>query len=115
MTHQPLSTNNLVPARYNHAMTLQELRENYRDEILRLAERYGARNVRVFGSVARGDAQPGSDVDFLVEFEPGRSLFDHGGLYHYLEELLGCHVDVVSAVGLKAHLRDAVLQEAVPL
>jgi len=66
-----------------------------REEILRLAARYGAYNVRVFGSAARGEAGPDSDVDFLVELEPDRSLFDLGGLLMDLQELLECEVDVV--------------------
>ena len=90
------------------------LREK-RDEILRLCARYGARNLRVFGSVARGEADVRSDVDFLVEMEPGRSLFDLGGLQYELERLLGRPVDVVTERGLKPRIRDRVLQEAVPL
>ena len=90
------------------------LREK-RDEILRLCASYGARNLRVFGSVARGEADVRSDVDFLVEMEPGRSLFDLGGLQYDLERLLGRPVDVVTERGLKPRIRDRVLQEAVPL
>ena len=90
------------------------LREK-RDEILRLCASYGARNLRVFGSVARGEADVRSDVDFLVEMEPGRSLFDLGGLQYELERLLGRPVDVVTERGLKPRIRDRVLQEAVPL
>ena len=90
------------------------LREK-RDEILRLCASYGARNLRVFGSVARGEADVRSDVDFLVEIEPGRSLFDLGGLQYDLERLLGRPVDVVTERGLKPRIRDRVLQEAVPL
>ena len=86
-----------------------------RDEILRLCASYGARNPRVFGSVARGEADARSDVDFLVELEPGRSLFDLGGLQYDLERLLGRPVDVVTERGLKARIRARVLREAVPL
>jgi len=86
-----------------------------RDEILRLCARYGARNVRIFGSAARGQADERTDLDLLVEMEPGRSLFDLGGLQHELEQLLGCPVDVVTERGLKARIRDRVLREAVPL
>ena len=85
------------------------LREK-RDEILRLCASYGARNLRVFGSVARGEADVGSDVDFLVEMEPGRSLFDLGGLQYDLERLLGRPVDVVTERGLKPRIRNRVLQ-----
>jgi uncharacterized protein len=96
-------------------MTLDELRRTRRDEILRLAARRGARNVRVFGSVARGEAGPESDLDLLVDMDPGRSLFDLGGFLVDVEEALGCHVDVVTEKGLRAQLRPEVLKEAVPL
>ena len=94
--------------------TLEELRK-YRPRIVDIAARYGATNVRVFGSVARGDAGPSSDVDILVEMEPGRSAFDLGGLLMDLQDLLGCKVDVVTERGLSRYLKDAVLQEAVSL
>ena len=71
-----------------------------KDEILRVAASHGASNVRVFGSVARGTAGPASDVDLLVDFERGRTLVDHVGLWRDLEALLGASVDVVSAGGL---------------
>jgi prevent-host-death family protein len=86
-----------------------------REEILEIAGRHGARNVRVFGSVARGDAGPGSDVDLLVDLEPGRSLFDLGGLQVELQALLGCGVDVVTPEGLRERIRERVLREAVPV
>ena len=86
-----------------------------REEILRLAERHGARNVRVFGSVARGDADARSDYDFLVDLEPGRSLFDLGGLLTDLTYLLGRPVDVVTEKGLRPRIRERVLSEARPL
>lgn len=82
---------------------------------MRIAARHGARNVRVFGSVARGEADEKSDIDLLVEFEPGRSLLDHAGLWLELQELLGCKVDVVSDRGIKPRIRERVLREAVPL
>ena len=94
--------------------TLEDLKKN-RQRILDIATRYGATNVRVFGSVARGEAGPASDVDILVEMEPGRSAFDLGGLLMDLQDLLGCKVDVVTERGLSRHLKDAVLQEAVSL
>jgi predicted nucleotidyltransferase len=84
-----------------------------RAEILAAAARHGATNVRVFGSVARGDADPASDVDFLVDFEPGRSLLDLASLLVELEDLLGRPVDVVTEPGLKARIRQRVLAEAV--
>ena len=96
-------------------MTLQELRTSKRDEILRLAAKYGARNVRVFGSVARGENNERSDIDFLVDLEPGRSLFDLGGLLMALHELLGVEVDVVTEKGLRQRLREQVLADAVAL
>jgi Predicted nucleotidyltransferases len=92
-----------------------ELLAGKREEVLRIAAKYGARKVRVFGSVARGEADGQSDVDFLVEMEPGRSLLDLGGLQMELEALLGCSVDVVTERALKARVREHVLREAVPL
>jgi hypothetical protein len=86
-----------------------------RDQILKIAAKRGAKRIRLFGSAARGDSGPGSDVDFLVEFEPGRSLLDQGGLLMDLQELLGCKVDVVSEGGLRARYRERVLREVVPL
>jgi predicted nucleotidyltransferase len=71
-----------------------------RHQMLEIAAKRGAKRVRLFGSAARGDSGPSSDVDFLVEFEPGRSLFGHGGLVMDLQELLGCKVDVVSEQAL---------------
>ncbi|RMH35465.1 MAG: nucleotidyltransferase [Acidobacteria bacterium] len=86
-----------------------------REDILRVCAQYGAHNVRVFGSVARGEADEKSDLDFLVELEPGRTLFDLGGLQYELEELLGVRVDVVTERGLKSRIREHVLREAVPV
>ena len=85
------------------------------NDILRVAANHGARNVRVFGSVARGDARPDSDIDFLVELEPGRSLFDLGGLLVELQTLLGVDVDVVTEKGLRPRIRSQVLREAIPV
>ncbi len=96
-------------------MTLERLLKEKRDEILRVAAKHGARNVRVFGSVARGEADEQSDIDLIVEFEPGRTLLDHAALWLELQELLGCKVDVVSDGGIKPCIRDRVLKEAVPL
>ncbi len=96
-------------------MTFEELLKAKREEILRICAKYGARNVRVFGSAARGEADEESDIDFLVEMEAGRSLFDLGGLQYELEQLLGRPVDVVSDRGIKPRIRDRVLKEAVPL
>lgn len=86
-----------------------------RGEILELARRHGAHNVRVFGSVARGEADAASDVDFLVDLEPGRSLLDLGGLVMDLADLLHRPVDVVTTRGLRARMHQRVLNEAIPV
>jgi predicted nucleotidyltransferase len=86
-----------------------------RADILRLAAAHGASNVRVFGSVARGEADERSDIDFLVDLEPGRSLLDLGGLLADLEALLDRPVDVVTERGLRGRIRQRVLDEAVPI
>ncbi|TXT23566.1 MAG: nucleotidyltransferase [Rhodocyclaceae bacterium] len=86
-----------------------------RQEILQLAARYGAKNVRIFGSIVRGDADADNDVDFLVELEPGRSLLDLGGLLVDLQGLLRCDVDVVTVKGLRERIRPRVLREAVSI
>jgi hypothetical protein len=96
-------------------MAIDDVLREKREEILRIAARHGARNVRVFGSVARREADERSDIDLVVEFEPGRSLLDHAALWLELQELLGCKVDVVSDRGIKPRIRDRVLREAVPL
>jgi hypothetical protein len=94
-------------------MTLEELLKLKRGDILQIASRYGARQVWVFGSVAHGEADAASDIDFLVELEPGRSLLDLGGMQFELEALLNCRVDVVTVRGLKTRFRERVLREAV--
>jgi hypothetical protein len=96
-------------------MTRLELLRSKRDEILSLASRHGVRNVRVFGSVARGEERPDSDVDLLVDIEPERSLFDLVGAYQDLEKRLHFHVDMVTERGLKDRVRERVLREAVAL
>jgi predicted nucleotidyltransferase len=93
-------------------MPLDELLRTKRDDILRIAAKYGASNVRVFGSVARGEADSESDIDLLVNMEPGRSLLDLCGLLIDLEDLLGCKVDVVTEKGLRDRIRERVLKEA---
>ena len=95
-------------------MTLEQLRATKR-EIIGLATDCGAGNIRIFGSVARGEADSTSDVDFLVDLEPGRSLLDLARLQRKLEELLTKKVDVVSARGLRERVRQTVLRDAVPL
>jgi uncharacterized protein len=95
--------------------SLGDLLSERREDILRASERRGARNIRVFGSVARGEARPGSDLDLLVDLEPGRNLLDLGGLLMDLLELLDCKVDIVTEKGLRERIRRRVLQEAIPL
>jgi hypothetical protein len=96
-------------------VTLDMLRLEKKSEIIRLAEMRGCRNVRVFGSVVHGENRPDSDVDFLVDLEPGRSLFDLAGLMADLEDLLGTEVDLATTKGLHPYVRDRVLAEAQPL
>jgi predicted nucleotidyltransferase len=95
-------------------VTLKMLNER-REQILRLASKYRASDLRVFGSVARGSQQTGSDVDFLVRPQPDCSLFDLGGLLEELQEFLQCRVDLVTEDGLKPRLRERVLREAIKL
>lgn len=96
-------------------MSLEELVSIKREEILRVAARHGARNVRLFGSVARGESTPTSDVDLLVDVGPAHSAFFPAGLILDLEGLLGRDVDVLTAAGIHWYIRDRVLREARPL
>jgi predicted nucleotidyltransferase len=96
-------------------MELEALLKKRRKEILETASKHGAFDVRVFGSVARGEARPDSDIDFLVRLEPGRSLLDLARLLRELQVLLGCKVDIVTEAGLRPRIRLHVLQEARPL
>ena len=96
-------------------MGISDVVSGKRDDILRIAAKHGVQRIRVFGSVARGDAGPESDVDFLVDVGPHHSPFFPGGLVADLEALLGRRVDVVEPEGLYAPLRDIVLKEAVPI
>jgi uncharacterized protein len=96
-------------------MGIEELLLPFREEILQIAAKHGASNVRVFGSVARGEARTDSDVDFLVEIEPKRSLFDYIALMQDLTELLGRKVDLAEAQSLHDLIREKVLREAVIL
>jgi predicted nucleotidyltransferase len=96
-------------------MDVLNLLRQRRDEILQIAARNGAYNVRVFGSVARGDASESSDIDFLVDLEPKRSLFDVAGLTIELENLLCKQVDVVTEKGLRPSIRQSVLEDVVQL
>jgi len=96
-------------------VTLERLRREKRAEILRLAETHGARNVRVFGSVATGENRPDSDVDFLIDLEPGRTIFDVARLMGDLRDLLGAPVDVLESRSIHPYLHDRILDEAVVL
>ncbi|MFZ5883629.1 MAG: nucleotidyltransferase family protein [Chloroflexota bacterium] len=93
-------------------MKTEELVVSHREEILATAHKHGAYNVRVFGSVARGEARPDSDIDFLVNLEAGRSLMDLARLLRELQSLLGRDVDVVTEAGLRPRIRPRVLREA---
>lgn len=92
-----------------------ELLRQRRNEILKLASQHGARNVRVFGSAARGEADGDSDIDFLVELELGRTLFDLGALLMDLQDLLGRKVDIITDDSIYWLLRRRILKEAVSL
>jgi len=96
-------------------VTLEMLRAEKRVQILQLAGRYGARNLRVFGSVARGEATDASDIDLLVEWEADRSLLDHANLAQDLQDLLGVRVDIGTEKSLHWYVRDQILREATPL
>lgn len=96
-------------------MKLEELVLSKKAEIQKLANYYGASNVRVFGSVARGEDDQDSDVDLLVDLEPGRSLMDLGGLQFELQRLLGVKVDVATCKSLRPRVRHRALEEAVAL
>jgi len=94
--------------------TLEQLRR-HRDSIHAIGKRYGVRSIQLFGSVVRGDAGSRSDIDFLVDIEPGRSLMDQAGFMLDVEELLGCPVDVVVEGGINPRLQDRIHHEAQPL
>ncbi len=96
-------------------MTLEELRQGQRELILAAAARHGARNVRVFGSVARGEASEGSDLDLLVEMDPDRTLMDLGGLLMEIQNLIPVRVDIATEGLLRPKVRERVLSDAVPL
>jgi predicted nucleotidyltransferase len=89
--------------------------QSKRDAVLSLAAKHGARNVRLFGSMARGEANTLSDVDLLVEMEEGRSLLDLVAFGQDVEDFLGCRVDVITDGGISPYLREQIYAEAVPL
>lgn len=103
-----------MPSPGNEELTLAGLRRR-RAQLAELSARRGATNLRVFGSVARGEATPSSDLDLLVDLQPGRSLLDLGGLLMDLTELLGVEVDVVTEASLRPRVRERVLAEAIEL
>jgi uncharacterized protein len=96
-------------------MTIQEVVKEKREKILGLAAQHGASNVRIFGSVARGEEEPGSDVDFLVSLEPGTTLIRHAALARKLRRLLGRKVHVVSERALRERIKERIVKEAVPI
>ncbi|MDD3618659.1 MAG: nucleotidyltransferase family protein [Desulfobulbaceae bacterium] len=93
-------------------MKLANIIEKKREEIIRLSAKHGAKNIRVFGSVARGDESEDSDIDILVDLEKGRSLLDLSGLLIDLQKLLDRKVDVVTEKSLHWYIRDKILKEA---
>ncbi|NEQ63951.1 MAG: nucleotidyltransferase family protein [Symploca sp. SIO2D2] len=96
-------------------MEFEELITQKREEILNLAAQHGARNVRIFGSVARGEAHQDSDIDFLIDLGEKLSPWFPVRLIRDLENLLGCKVDVITEKGLKERIRERVIKEALPL
>lgn len=96
-------------------MNIRDVLEHKREEILSIAHRNGAKDIRILGSVARGDATPDSDIDFLVEMESGRTLLDIIAIKQDLEDLLGCTVDVVTEAAVSPYIRDEVISQAVSL
>ena len=96
-------------------MGITEIIQDKKELILALAAKHGASNVRIFGSVASGTAKQDSDIDFLVDLEQNRSLFDLGGLLMDLQQLLNRNVDIVTENGLHWYIKDRILNEAKPL
>jgi predicted nucleotidyltransferase len=111
----PVATGTAPTGDYNSGMVTRDTLKLRRNEILGLAKRHGAHDIRVFGSVARGEATDASDLDLLVRLDAGRSLLDLGGLVMDLRDLLGIKVDVVSEGSLYGRFGQIVRQEAVPL
>jgi uncharacterized protein len=93
---------------------LEQLRQK-RNDILAIADKYGATNLRIFGSVARGDDRPDSDIDILIDQENRWSLFDHIGMMQDFEDLLGCKVDLVTADAVRERIKDRIFKDAIVL
>jgi predicted nucleotidyltransferase len=96
-------------------MAVEPLLIDNRAEILRIAKENGATRVRIFGSFARGTARPDSDVDVLVDLEPGSDLFDLIAIKHGIEDLLGREVHIVTEEAISPYIRDEVIRSATPL
>ncbi|NJN94853.1 MAG: nucleotidyltransferase family protein [Anaerolineales bacterium] len=96
-------------------MDINQILKSKQEIILQIAAQHGGRNVQVFGSLARGEATPQSDLDLLVTLEPGRSLLDLIAIKQDLEDLLGCQVDVVTEAAISPYMKEQVLKEAVSL
>jgi uncharacterized protein len=96
-------------------MTLTKNLDKNRDKILRIAALYGAGDLRVFGSVFKGEANPKTDIDILITLETGRTLLDIVALKQDLQDLLGCKVDVVTEDAVSPYIRDRILRDAVSL
>jgi predicted nucleotidyltransferase len=96
-------------------MKLKEQIAQKRDDVVMVARKYGATNIRLFGSVARGEERPDSDIDFLVDLQPGRSIFDLGGLLIELEALFARSVDVITESGIKPRMKERILKEVQPV
>ena len=96
-------------------MDIDQVLGGRRADVLRIAAAHGARNVRVFGSLARGDGGPGSDLDILISLEPRRSLLDIVAIKQDLEDLLGRKVDVVTEAAINPYIRDQIMKDAVGL
>ena len=94
---------------------LMTLVQQNKNQILLISNRYGIKNIRLFGSIVRGEENENSDIDFLVELEMGRSFLDLVGYWQDLEEILNCSVDVVSENGLSPYLKEKILKEAIKL
>lgn len=114
--HNPHQFRGIFSLRYiRSAMNPESVLRRKKNAIQEICRRHGATNIRIFGSVARHTAGETSDIDFLVDLEPGRTLFDLGGLAYDLEKLLGRHVDVATPGLLRSRIRDRIMEEAVPL